>query len=164
VREAPRSALGWPFWLVIAGAVLLGASLVRNWLDFLDGQKHSVPAFGSFALWLAVVVVGFAAVSLVYMRNKDGALAVSSAAGWLVDRISASVAALVDRFFVAPTTDIARRVGDWIPAGDGALGRAAEVTGQVAMATGRLPAVPLVLVLTVVLAVLLALVAPGVWR
>jgi NADH:ubiquinone oxidoreductase subunit 5 (subunit L)/multisubunit Na+/H+ antiporter MnhA subunit len=164
VREAPRSALGWPFWLVIAGAVLLGASLVRNWLDFLDGQKHSVPAVGSFALWLAVVVVGFAAVSLVYMRNKDGALAVSSAAGWLVDRISASVAALVDRFFVAPTTDIARRVGDWIPAGDGALGRAAEVTGQVAMATGRLPAVPLVLVLTVVLAVLLALVAPGVWR
>jgi NADH:ubiquinone oxidoreductase subunit 5 (subunit L)/multisubunit Na+/H+ antiporter MnhA subunit len=164
VREAPRSALGWPFWLVIAGAVLLGASLVRNWLDFLDGQKHSVPAVGSFALWLAVVVVGFAAVSLVYTRSKDGALAVSSAAGSLVDRVSASVAALVDRFFVAPTTDIARRVGDWIPAGDGALGRAADVTGQVAMATGRLPAIPLALVLTVVLAVLLALVAPGVWR
>jgi hypothetical protein len=71
---------------------------------------------------------------------------------------------LVDRFFVAPATDIARRVGDWIPAGDGALGRAADVTGQVAMATRRLPAIPLTLVLAVVLALLLALVAPGVWR
>ena len=164
VREAPRSALGWPYWLVIAGAALLGASLVKNWLDFLDGQKHSVPAVGSFALWLAVAVVGFAAVSLAYTRNKDGALAASAAAGGWLDRATTTVGSVVDRFFVAPTTDIARRVGDWIPAGDGALGRAADVTGQLAMATGRLPAIPLVLVLAVVLAVLLALVAPGVWR
>jgi len=164
VREAPRSALGWPFWLVIAGALLLGASLFRNWLDFLDGQKHSIPAAGSFVLWFAVAVVGFAAVSFVYTRNKDGALAVSSAAGGWLDRASAIVAALVDRFFVAPTTDIARRVGDWIPAGDAALGRAVDVTGQLVMATGRLPAIPVVLVLAVVLAVVLALVAPGVWR
>jgi hypothetical protein len=32
------------------------------------------------------------------------------------------------------------------------------------MATGRLPAIPLVLMLAVVLAVVLALIAPGVWR
>jgi hypothetical protein len=73
-------------------------------------------------------------------------------------------AALVDRFLVAPTTDLARRLGDWIAAGDGALGRAADMTGQFAMASGRMPAIPLVTLLAVVLAVLLAFLAPGVWR
>jgi hypothetical protein len=164
VREAPRSSLGWPYWLVIAGVFLVGASVVRNWLDFLDGQKHSVPAAGSFVLWFAIALVGFAAVSFAYLRNRDGALAASAAGSWRMARASATFGALVDRFVVAPTTDIARRLGEWIPAGDAAIGRAADVTGQVVMATGRLPAIPLVLMLAVVLAVVLALIAPGVWR
>jgi NADH:ubiquinone oxidoreductase subunit 5 (subunit L)/multisubunit Na+/H+ antiporter MnhA subunit len=164
VREAPRSSLGWPYWLVVAGVFLVGASVVRNWLDFIDGQKHSVPAAGSFVLWFAIALVGFAAVSFAYLRNKDGALAASAAGGWRMARASATFGALVDRFLVAPTTDIARRLGEWILAGDAAIGRAADVTGQVAMATGRLPAIPLVLLLAVVLAVVLALIAPGVWR
>jgi len=164
VREAPRSAVGWPYWLVVAGALLLVASLVRGWLDFLDGQKHSVPGAGSFVLWAAIAVVGFAAVSFVYLRNKDGALAASSTGGAWLARITVTGAALVDRFFVAPTTDLARRMGNWIPAGDAALGRAAEVTGQFVFASGRLPAVPLVTLLAVVLALVIALLAPGVWR
>ena len=164
VREAPRTSLGWPYWLVAAGAILLAASMVRGWLDFLDGQKHPAPAAGSFVLWVAVAAVGFAAVAVPYFRSKSGALAASSASGAWLARGGAIVAALVDRFLVAPTTDIARRLGDWIPAGDGALGRAADVTGQIAMATSRLPAVPLVTLLAVVLAVVLALLAPGVWR
>jgi NADH:ubiquinone oxidoreductase subunit 5 (subunit L)/multisubunit Na+/H+ antiporter MnhA subunit len=164
VREAPRSSLGWPYWLVIAGVFLVGASVIRNWLDFLDGQKHSVPAAGSFVLWFAIALVGFAAVSFAYLRNRDGALAASAAGSWRMARASATFGALVDRFVVAPTTDIARRLGEWIPAGDAAIGRAADVTGQVVMATGRLPAIPLVLMLAVVLAVVLALIAPGVWR
>lgn len=164
VREAPPSSLGWPYWLVIAGAILLVASLVRGWLDFLDGQKHPVPAVGSFVLWAAIALIGFAAVAFAYFRNKDGALAASAAGGARLARVGATVAALVDRFLVAPMTDIVRRLGEWIPAGDGALGRAADVTGQLAMATGRLPAIPLVTLLAVVLAVALALLAPGVWR
>jgi hypothetical protein len=164
VREAPRPSLGWPYWLVVAGAILLVASLARGWLDFLDGQKHSVPGVGSFAVWAAVAVIGFAAVSAVFVRNKDGALATSSTGGALLARVTSTGAALVDRFLVAPTTDIARRLGDWIPAGDSALGRAADVTGQVAMASGRLPAIPLLTLLAVVLAVVFALAAPGVWR
>lgn len=164
VREAPRAALGWPYWLVVAGAALLIASLVKNWLDFLDSQKHSVPPAGSFVLWFVVALAGSAAVSLAYLRDKDGALEASSAAGGRLDRFAAVVAATVDRFLVAPTTEIARRVGDWIPAGDGALGRAADVTGQVAIATGRLPAIPLAVVLAAILAVVLALLAPGVFR
>jgi hypothetical protein len=82
---------------------------------------------------------------------------------WLT-RTSASGFALVDRFLVAPTTDIARRIGDWISAGDGALGRSAEVTGQLALAVSRAPAIPLVVLLAVVLTFVIALVAPGVWR
>jgi NADH:ubiquinone oxidoreductase subunit 5 (subunit L)/multisubunit Na+/H+ antiporter MnhA subunit len=164
VREAPRSSLGWPYWLVAAGAILLVASLVRGWLDFLDGQKHPTPGAGSFVIWVAVAVVGFAAVSFAYLGNKDRALAVSATGGAWLARLTATGAALVDRFLVAPTTDLARRVGDWIPAGDGALGRAVEVTGQFAIASGRLGAIPLMTVLAVVLALVIALLTPGVWR
>jgi hypothetical protein len=164
VREAPRPSLGWPYWLVAAGAILLVASLVRGWLDFLDGLKHPVPGAGSFVIWVAVAVVGFAAVSFAYLRNKDRALAASATGGAWLARLTATGAALVDRFLVAPTTDLARRVGDWIPAGDGALGRAVEVTGQFAIASGRLGAIPLVTVLAVVLALVIALLTPGVWR
>jgi NADH-quinone oxidoreductase subunit L len=164
VREAPGPSLGWPYWLVAAGAILLVASLVRGWLDFLDGQKHPVPGAGSFVIWVAVAVVGFAAVSFAYLRNKDRALAASATGGAWLARLTATGAALVDRFLVAPTTDLARRVGDWIPAGDGALGRAVEVTGQFAIASGRLGAIPLVTVLAVVLALVIALLTPGVWR
>jgi NADH:ubiquinone oxidoreductase subunit 5 (subunit L)/multisubunit Na+/H+ antiporter MnhA subunit len=164
VREAPGPSLGWPYWLVAAGSILLVASLVRGWLDFLDGQKHPVPGAGSFVIWVAVAVVGFAAVSFAYLRNKDRALAASATGGAWLARLTATGAALVDRFLVAPTTDLARRVGDWIPAGDGALGRAVEVTGQFAIASGRLGAIPLVTVLAVVLALVIALLTPGVWR
>ncbi len=164
VREAPRSSLGWPYWLVAAGAILLVASMVRGWLDFLEGQKHAMPSAGSFVAWAAVAVVGFVVVAFAYFRNKDGALAASSIGGVWLNRTTTSVAALVDRFFVAPATDIARWLGEWIPSGDGALGRAADLTGHFAMATGRLPAISLVTLLAVVLAVALALLAPGVWR
>ncbi len=138
--------------------------MVRGWLDFLDAQKHSVPGAGSFVLWVAVAAVGFAAVSFAYVRNKDGALAASSTGGAWLARTTSADAPLVERFLIAPTTDLARRLGDWIPAGDGALGRAAEVTGRLAMASGRLPAIPLITVLAVLLAVVMALLAPGVWR
>lgn len=164
VREVPRSSLSWPYWLVAAGALLLVASLVRGWLDFLDGQKHSVPGFGSFVLWIAVAVVGFAAASLVYARNKDGALAASSTGGRWLARTTVGGAGLADRFLVAPTTDIARRLGDWIAAGDGTLGRGADLAGQFAMASGRLPAIPMVTLLAVGLAVVLAFLTPGIWR
>jgi NADH:ubiquinone oxidoreductase subunit 5 (subunit L)/multisubunit Na+/H+ antiporter MnhA subunit len=164
VREAPRLSLRWSYWLVVAGAALLIASLVRGWLDFLDGQKHPMPGAGSFVLWAAVAAIGFAIASFAYLRNKDAALAVSAAGGVWLTRTSASAFALVDRFLVAPTTDIARRIGDWIPAGDGALGRSVEVTGQLALAVSRAPAIPLVVLLAVVLTFVIALVAPGVWR
>jgi len=71
---------------------------------------------------------------------------------------------VIDRFLVAPTTDIARRLGDWIPEGDGALGRFATASGQLALASARAPALPLLIVLAVVLAVAVALFAPGVAR
>jgi hypothetical protein len=164
VREAPRLSLRWSYWLVVGGAALLIASLVRGWLDFLDGQKHPVPGAGSFVLWAAVAGIGFAIAAFAYLRNKDAALAVSAAGGVWLTRTSASGFALVDRFLVAPTTDIARRIGDWISAGDGALGRSAEMTGQLALAVSRAPAIPLVVLLAVVLTFVIALVAPGVWR
>jgi hypothetical protein len=162
VREAPQPAISWPYWLTLGGAVFLVASLSNGWLNFLDGNKHpSSPAL-AFATWGIVAVVGFAACAIAYALDKDGALAASARAGGWLRRGGAGGYALVDRFLIAPTTDIARRIGDWIPAGDTALGRFAGATGELAVSAMRLPALPVILVLAVVLAVVVALLGPGV--
>ncbi|HEX2648062.1 MAG TPA: proton-conducting transporter membrane subunit, partial [Candidatus Dormibacteraeota bacterium] len=56
VREAPRESTGWPYWLALASAVLIVASLFNRWLNFLDGLTH--PALGAkpVVLWAAVAV------------------------------------------------------------------------------------------------------------
>ena len=163
VRE-PQEALGWPYWLGVVGAVLVVASLITGWLNFLDGNKHPVPALGTFALWAAVVGVGILISGLVHLRGRDGALAAAGFGGAGVSRVTAVVIGAVARFVVSPVTDIARRVGDWIPAGDGAVGRSASSAGQLALGAGRVPAVSLVILLAIVLAVILALLAPGISR
>jgi len=164
VREAPEGAVGWPILLALAGAALLVASAITGWLNFLDGQKHLTPGVGAVAVWAAVAVVGFGACALVYALGKDGALAASAAGGLLLERVASTGFALLDRFLVAPVTDLARRVGDWIREGDAALGRFTNASGQLALAAVRAPALPLVIVLAVVMAVAFALIAPGVAR
>jgi NADH:ubiquinone oxidoreductase subunit 5 (subunit L)/multisubunit Na+/H+ antiporter MnhA subunit len=161
VRDAPQAARSWPYWLALWGAAFLIASLIMGWLNFLDGQKHPAPSIGAVALWVGPAVVGFAACALAYVRAKDGALRASAAAGAWLTRAMRLLFGVVDRFLVAPATDIARRLGDWIPEGDGALGRFATASGQLALASARAPALPLLIVLAVVLALVFALVAPG---
>ena len=163
VREQP-GALGWPYWLAVAGAAFLVASLLPGALDFLGGGKHTAPTLVAFAVWAAVPVIGFAACTLAYALSKDGALGVSAFAGSWVARGTALLFAGVDRFLVAPSTDVARRLDDWIPAGDGALGRFAAASGQLAVAAARAPALPVAVLLAIALAVIFALVAPGVAR
>jgi NADH:ubiquinone oxidoreductase subunit 5 (subunit L)/multisubunit Na+/H+ antiporter MnhA subunit len=164
VREVAQPAVTWPYWLTLGGAVFLIASLIPGWLDFLDGRKHpSSPAL-AFAVWAIVIAVGLAACTLAYVMNKDAALTASARAGAWLRRGSTGGYGLVDRFLVAPPTDIARRLGDWIPAGDTAIGRFAGATGQLAVSAMRLPALPVVVVLVVVLALAFALVGPGVIR
>jgi NADH:ubiquinone oxidoreductase subunit 5 (subunit L)/multisubunit Na+/H+ antiporter MnhA subunit len=164
VREAPREALGYPYWLAVGGAAFLVASLTTAWLNYLDGKHHPAPLLAAIAIWAAVSVVGFAACSFAFLRNKDGALAASAAGGAYLARITGVLFGLFDRFLVAPALDIAQRLDNWIPQGDSALGRFTTTTGQLALAAARGPAVAVVIVLAVLLAVLFALVAPGVAR
>ena len=163
VRETP-GALGWPYWLAVAGGAFWVASLVAGWLNFLDGQKHQAASAGAMVLWVAVAIVGFAACTVTFALSKDGALDASAIAGLWFRRTTAVLFGVIARFLIAPTTDIARRLGDWIPEGDGALGRVANTTGQLALAATRAPTLPVVIVLAVVLALVFALVAPGVAR
>jgi NADH:ubiquinone oxidoreductase subunit 5 (subunit L)/multisubunit Na+/H+ antiporter MnhA subunit len=164
VRDVPQAARSWPYWLALWGAAFLIASLIMGWLNFLDGLKHPAPSVAAAAVWAGAAIVGFAACALVYVRAKDGALRASAAAGaWLSGAVSL-LFGVIDRFLVAPTTDIARRLGDWIPEGDGALGRFAAASGQLALASARAPALPLLIVLAVVLALVFALAGPGVAR
>jgi formate hydrogenlyase subunit 3/multisubunit Na+/H+ antiporter MnhD subunit len=164
VREAQSTSLGWPYMLALTGAAFLVASTIRGWLDLLDGLKHPEPSAGSLVLWVAIALLGIAAATFAYVRDKDGAVRASTASGaWLGTRM-ATVAALVERFLVAPSTELARRIDVWLPAGDGALGRFAGTSGRLALAGGRLPAVPLLVLLAVVLAIVLGLAGPGLLR
>jgi NADH:ubiquinone oxidoreductase subunit 5 (subunit L)/multisubunit Na+/H+ antiporter MnhA subunit len=164
VREAPSPSLGWPYLLALAGAAFLIASTIRGWLDFLDGLKHPEPSGGSFALWAAVAILGLAAATFAYVRDKDGAIRASSVAGAWLGAWIAVIAALVERFLVAPSTDIARRVDVWLPAGDGALARFAGSSGRLASAGGRVPVLPAIVLLAATLALLIGLAAPGLLR
>ncbi|HEY1455388.1 MAG TPA: proton-conducting transporter membrane subunit [Candidatus Dormibacteraeota bacterium] len=164
VREASSGALGWPYLLVVAGAGLLVASLIRGWLDFIDIHKHSSPAVSTFLLWLAVALVGIAAAGFAFARNKDGALRASALAGSWLEARAADSAAVAERFAVGPATDLTRRIDVWLAAGEGAIGRFADAAGRLATAGSRAPAVPVIIVLTVVLALVVALLAPGVLR
>jgi NADH:ubiquinone oxidoreductase subunit 5 (subunit L)/multisubunit Na+/H+ antiporter MnhA subunit len=164
VREAPAASLGWPYWLALSGAVLVVASLVRGWLDFLDGLKHPAPSTGAYVLWLVVVLVGFGAAAIAYTANKEGAQRAAAGIGAWLGVLIAFVIAAVDRFVFSPMVDIASRTDGWIPAGDGEVGRAAVASGRFAVAVTRAPVLPLMILLAVLLAVLIGLVSPGVFR
>lgn len=157
VREAPREALGYPYWLAAGGAAFLIASLVTGWLNFLDANRHPAPAVAALGIWAAVAVVGFAGCAFVFVRGKDGALAASAAGGVLLARATGFLYAVFARFFIAPVEDIAERLDAWIPQGDSALGRFTTTAGQLALAAARVPAMALVVVFAVVLAVVFAL-------
>jgi hypothetical protein len=106
----------------------------------------------------------FAVCALAFAISKDGALAFSAFAGKWLGRAMEAVYGVLDRFLIAPTADFARRLGEWTQSGDGALGRFATASGQLALATARAPALPLLVLLAVAAALVLALVAPGVAR
>jgi NADH:ubiquinone oxidoreductase subunit 5 (subunit L)/multisubunit Na+/H+ antiporter MnhA subunit len=164
VREAPQSSLGWPFWLALGGAALLIASLIRGWLDFLDGGKHPAPAAGTYVLWLAVALAGFAVVAFAYVRDKDGALKASALSGAWLDRWVAAAGGAVDRFLFTPLTDIATRTDGWVSDADEGLAGAVEATGRLGALGSRLPGLPIAILAAVILALVVGLVAPGVLR
>jgi len=165
VREAPRASLGWPYWLVAGGGIFLVASFVRGWLDFLDGHKHPASDAGAYVLWIFIVLIGIAAASLAYVRNKDGALKASAVAGARLSRLAWAGSRNVDRFIVAPLTELARRTGDrWIPAGDLRLASALDATGRLIVAGTRLPVLPVVIVTAVILTLVVGLLSPGVFK
>jgi NADH-quinone oxidoreductase subunit L len=164
VREVPTAALAWQYWLALGGAVLVIASLIHNWLDFIDGHKHPTPTAGTYAVWIVLALVGFAAAALVYLVDKDGAVRSSAGIGARVNRVVAIATGAVNRFVVEPAVAIAGGTDDWILARDDAVGRSSVATGRLAASTSRAPVVPAVILLAVLLAAVLALLSPGVFR
>lgn len=165
VRDVPVASLAWPYWLALVGAGLVAASLVRNWLDFLDvGHKHPVPSTATYFVWIAVAAIGFAAAVIAYSSSKDGAVRASSGLGAWTDRLVALALGSVDRFAVEPAASLAIGTSEWIPTRDDALGRSAIATGRLASAASRVPVLPTVILLAFLLAAALALLSPGVFR
>jgi hypothetical protein len=84
-------------------------------------------------------------------------------AGWLNALLLLGAAAYT-RFISEPIGAITDRVDDGILAGDWGLARAATASGRLALATARAPAVPLIIVVVALLALVVGLVTPGVFR
>lgn len=165
VREAPTASLNWPYWVILGGAVLTVTPAINGWLGFLDyGHKHTMPSPSAYVLWVAIALVGFAAATIAHVPNKDRALRGAARLGELVDSLTAAGTDLVGRFVVGPSVDIAGRTAEWIPAGDGALGRSAVAAGWLPVFMTRVPAAALLVLLAVLLAVVVGLLSPGVFR
>jgi hypothetical protein len=164
VRDAPPPALGWPYWLVLASVLLVGASFLTSWLGFLDGRTHHAAKTAAYILWVAIAAAGFAGAAFAYATSKDGSLVASA---WLAARGGAALAgatALIQRFVLQPSARIVDKTSEWLPAGDDALGRASLQSGKLAAASLRAPALPVLFVMAVLLALLVALLSPGVLR
>ncbi len=165
VREAASPSLGWPYWLVLGGAAFMVASLIRSWLDFLDGNKHPTPSAGAYMLWIVVAAIGIAVVAVAYVRDKDGALKASTLAGAGMSRLANDGSRAFNRFIVAPLTQVAWRVGDrWIPTADAGLGSALDTTGRLVVAGARLPVLPVVIGIAVILTLVVGIASPGVFK
>jgi NADH:ubiquinone oxidoreductase subunit 5 (subunit L)/multisubunit Na+/H+ antiporter MnhA subunit len=164
VHDAPPPALGWPYWLVLASVLLIGASFLTGWLGFLDGRTHHAAKNAAYILWVAIAAVGFAGAAFSYARSKDGSLRASA---WLAVRGGAALVGateLLQRFVLQPSARIVDKTGEWLPAGDGALARVSVQSGRLAAASVRAPSLPVLFVMAVLLALLAALLSPGVLR
>jgi NADH:ubiquinone oxidoreductase subunit 5 (subunit L)/multisubunit Na+/H+ antiporter MnhA subunit len=165
VREAPGGSIAWAFLLALLGAVLVVASAVRTWLDFLDvGHKHVAPNPSAYALWGAAALVGIVLMAIAYRASKSGAARASSGLARLVDRVVGIALLTANRFVVGPVVAIAGGTSEWIPTRDDALARSAVAGGRLAAAVARWPVVPAVILFALLLAAALALVSPGVFR
>jgi len=164
VRDAPANGVGYAYWLVFGGAVLAVATLVTGWLHFLDGYTHANASPTVLGLWAGAAVLGFAAVTLAYTADKDGALRASAALGAWVGRGSTRSGVLLDRFIYAPTTGIVLALNDWISTGDSALARAAAASGRIGFIASRAPAPALLILLAVLLAAAIGIAVPGLHR
>ena len=164
VREIPASSLAWAYWLVLLSAALVAASYDRRWLDFLDGNKHSTPSTLAFVLWAAAALVGFVAAAIAFRANKDGAVRASARIGAALDSSVALVHRTAGRFLVAPAVSIAAGTDEWSVERDVLVGRSLVVTGRLAALASRVPVLPATILLAVVLAVIVGLLSPGVFR
>ena len=164
VRDAPRPARGWPYWLVLLALALAAASLVTAWLGFIDGRTHHAAQTPAYLVWLAVAIIGFAVAALTHARSKDGALAATGrlAATWSL--LTLRTTWLLDRFIVEPSVGIVEHIEEWLPQGDGAVGRLSLLTGRAAATSAWAPATPALVVMVVLLALLIGLLSPGVLR
>lgn len=164
VRETATSPLTSAYVLAFAGAILVAASLVHNWLDFLDGHRHTTPGAATYLLWFAVALVGFAVAAIAYSTNKYGATRATTALGGWVSRGATLAMRTVVRFIVGPAVAIAGGTEEWSPRRDDALGESMLATGRLVIVLSRAPVIAGAIALAVLLAVMLALVSPGVFR
>jgi hypothetical protein len=144
--------------------MLAAAMLFPAWAGYLDGQGHRAPVTAAVVVWLGVVAVGLVLTAFAYASNKDGALRASAGLGeWLSGWLGRGRAAW-SRFIWAPVASITELVDDRIPQGDGELARAAAASGRLALAAARVPAVPLIVIIAAVLALVVGIASPGLFR
>ena len=164
VRDAPRQSLGWPYWLVLASLVLAAASLVPAWLVFLDNGHHVAAPAATYALWVAVALAGLVAATLPISSNKDGSLRASEGLALLPARLELATQNLLGRYVINPGIRIVEGFERMVPAADHAVARVSHVSGRYTLVALRAADVGVLVVMAVLLALLVALISPGVLR
>jgi NADH:ubiquinone oxidoreductase subunit 5 (subunit L)/multisubunit Na+/H+ antiporter MnhA subunit len=164
VRDVPPPARPWPYALLVVSAVLVIAAMSSPWLVFFDHKTHHLPQVAAYLIWLAVPVVGLAAVSIAFTRSKENATRAMVLFDEAVNRRIGVAAAFLDRYLFVPLLNIVDRVSRWVPIGDSAVGRVSLLSGRAAATAVMAPALPVLVVMAVLLGLLIALLSPGVLR
>ncbi len=163
VREVAGSAAGSALFCALVGLAALLLGFFTAWVGFLSAGGHAVSTVGTNVLWVLAPLAGTAAAAWAYSLRKDAGLRLSARLGERFGVVWDQAGGLYDRFFARPGGSIVRAVEDvGVPAVELGIGRALSSTGGLAgLAERRLPWVPTVVGLAVILAVVFGLLAQG---
>ena len=162
IRDVVSGAFRGPAVLAALAAILAIATFVPGWLGYIDERSHSAASLAASAVWILVPLAGAALAAAYFGTQRSAALGFGSTIRASVAPAAAGWRAL-DAGGVRPGLAVGETVdGPLIDAGEETLGRGAVGAG--AHVAHRVPLLPALIGLAGALALLGALLLPGVTR
>lgn len=166
VRDPAPPVTGPAVALAVLALVATGLAFLTRWLDFLAGASHPGPMPQTFVLWEAAGLLGLLLGVAAVGSRRDLALRLADTAGrrlgvpWTVGTRIARV--YLFEPWLRSLESFERR---WLPRGEAELGSSlAAFAGSAAVLAARLPVLPALVIAAVVLAIVVALLSPGLAR
>jgi hypothetical protein len=136
----------------VLGVVGVALSFFTGWVGFLAPGRHAVAAVGTLVLWALLPLLGAAIAAAVLLRQRDAGLELGARLGERMGAIWDLAGSAFDGLLARPGQRTVGAVEDvGLPAVESSVGRALAGSGW--LAERRLPWVPAVVGLAIVLAV-----------